>query len=90
VPLSEATELYVVEIWDALYADCARVFETPQAFTTYLASEQVADFGDEQAHIYFTIAQVGAVGIGPRARGVAIGNGSTDDDVLVPVTPFGG
>lgn len=89
VPLSEETETYIVEIWDSTYTDCARSFDSPTPYTLILSSDQVTDFGAEQAHIYFTVAQLGTVGIGVRARGVAIGVGSTDDAVLSPITPYG-
>jgi hypothetical protein len=88
VPLGETTERYVFQIWDASYIQCARVIETTTPSATYSAADQVADFGDEQAHIYFTVGQIGSIGIGIQARGVATGSGPNDDLPLAPITPY--
>jgi hypothetical protein len=87
-PLSEASERYVVQIWDASYLQCARIIETTAQTATYSSADQVTDFGAQQAHIYFTVGQIGAIGIGHQARGVAVGHGSTDDLPLAEIPPY--
>jgi hypothetical protein len=89
VPLSEATEEYVVQIWGAGYAVCARVITGVILPTTvYTAAQQIADFGVEQETVYFTVGQVGAYSLGTQARGTAPGIGTTDDQPLVPIPPY--
>lgn len=85
---ADAPAEFVCEIWDATYAQTARVVDglsTPSY--TYAAADQATDFGDEQQTIYFTFAQVGQFGLGLRVRGVAAGAGSTVDP---PVDPGNG
>src|SRR4029077_26400 len=80
VPLGEATELYVVQIWDASYSQCARIIEgITNPTVSYTAADQVTDFGAEQLHVYFTVGQIGALGLGTQARGVAAGARGSDD-----------
>jgi hypothetical protein len=89
VPVSEASELYVWQAWDSTYTKCARVVSglTSQTYT-YSSADQVTDFGANQETIYFTVGQIGAIGIGTQARGTAIGAGSSNADPLNPVSPF--
>lgn len=79
---------YVIEIWDAAYAVCARVFSgLTSPNVSYSSAEQVADFGDEQLTYYVTAAQVGQFGLGMRARAAVPGPGSTIDAPVDPVPP---
>jgi hypothetical protein len=89
VQLGEDTEKYVVEIWDAGYAVCARSTVVTAATTlAYTAAQQVTDFGATQAHVYFTVAQIGSYRLGSRARGMVPGGGGSDGLPLVPVPPY--
>ena len=89
VPLSEATEAYVVQIWDVTYTLCARIIMVGATETvTYTGSQQTTDFGGTQAHIYFTVAQMGSYGIGSQAFGVGIGSGGSDNNPTSPIAPY--
>ena len=85
-PLGEASERYIVEIWDASYTQCARIITVDNATTTTYASA-VADFGANQQTIFFTVALVGAV-LGVRARGTAPGAGVSNTAPLSPIPPY--
>lgn len=87
--LGETSEAYVVQIWNSSYTLCARIIEgvTSQA-TTYTSAQQVADFGAQQEIVYFTVGQLGQLGIGEQSRGEAAGAGSTIDAPLSPVQPY--
>ena len=72
VPVSEATEAYVVRIFtDNTYATVARTIEgITSATTAYSAADQTSDFGSPQATVYFDVRQLSAVvGPGHAARG---------------------
>lgn len=72
VPMSEATEAYVVRIYtDGTYATVARTIEGITSPTTaYSAADQTSDFGSPQATVYFDVRQLSAVvGPGHAARG---------------------
>lgn len=90
VPLSETTESYVIQIWDSTYTMCARIIGpiTGAQATIYGATEQTADFGAAQAHIYFSVGQVGAFKFGSQAFGVGICGGATDDFPITPIQPY--
>ena len=89
VPLSEPSELFVVQIWDAAYTVCARVITgISTESTVYTAAQQIADFGSTQEHIYWTVGQVGTYTLGFQAQGVAPGAGSGDDAPLSPAPPY--
>lgn len=73
VPLGEASEAYVVEIYNGSgYASVVRTITgitTPT--TAYTAAQQTTDFGSPQSTIYWKAYQVSAlVGTGFEARGV--------------------
>jgi hypothetical protein len=99
VPLSEVAERYIVEVWDSTYTQCAGAplgdgeggddLTTHEPTVKYPAAWQVTDFGALQKNIYVTVAQRGAYGIGPRARGVIPGLGAADTAPLNPVPPYG-
>lgn len=90
VPLSEATELYVVQIWNSAYSKCARVITgVTSPSVVYTAAQQVTDFGAQQKTIYFTVGQIGGIGIGAQARGSAPGAGASNVDPLAPISPYG-
>ena len=87
--LGETSEAYVVQIWNSSYTLCARIIEgvTSQA-TTYTSAQQVTDFGAQQEVVYFTVGQIGQLGIGEQSRGEAAGAGSTIDAPLSPIQPY--
>lgn len=88
VPLSEAVEKYIVQVWDATYSSCARIIETATTTASYSAANQVTDFGATQEHIYVTVGQVGTYQLGTQTRAVIGGTGAGDDQPVAPVTPY--
>jgi len=73
VPLGEASEAYVVEIYaSGAYATIKRTITgLTSATTPYTAADQTTDFGAPQATVYWKVYQVSAtVGNGYEARGV--------------------
>jgi hypothetical protein len=66
VPMSEASEAYVVRIFaDNTYATVARTIEGITSPTTaYSAADQTTDFGSPPATVYFDVRQLSAV-VGP-------------------------
>lgn len=89
VQLGEDSEKYVVEIWDAGYAICARSTVVTAATTlAYSAAQQVTDFGATQETIYFTVAQIGTYRLGSRTRASLKGAGGSDGLPLVSVPPY--
>jgi hypothetical protein len=90
VPLSEGHEEYVVQIWEASYTVCARTITGVTAQTlVYTSAQQVTDFGAQQQTIFFTVGQVGAMGLGRQVHGTASGAGGSNANPLAPVTPYG-
>jgi hypothetical protein len=89
VPVSEASELYVLQVWDSTYTICARVVTglTSPTFT-YTAAMQTTDFSRIQQTVYITVAQVGAYGLGVQARAAINGGGSHIDTPSSPVQPY--
>lgn len=74
VPLGEATEAYVVEIYDdSAYTTVVRTITgITSATTSYTAAEQTTDFGAPQSTVYWKVYQVSAtVGNGYEARGIS-------------------
>lgn len=72
VPLGEASEAYVVEIYSSnTYVTLKRTISgISSATTTYTAAQQTTDFGSTQSTVYFIVYQVSAtVGNGYGARG---------------------
>jgi hypothetical protein len=62
VPLSEAMELYEIEICSPGFASVVRAVTVKDATSfTYGVAEQTADFGSPQASIYVRIYQISAV-----------------------------
>jgi hypothetical protein len=89
VPLSETSEQYFAQIWDATYTQCARVITgLTSPATVYTSAQQVTDFGAQQQTIYFSVGQIGAIGLGFQARGAAAGAGASNNDPLSPVSPY--
>lgn len=89
VPLSEAAEAYVVQIWDSTFSICARVITgitTPTV--TYTAAQQVTDFGAVQQVIYVTVGQIGTLGLGVQQGAALTGAGASIDAPLNPVPPY--
>lgn len=89
VPLSEPSELYVLQVWNADYTVCARVVTglTSPTFT-YTSAMQVTDFGAAQQTIYITVGQLGTYGLGIQTPAVIAGTGATVDAPLNPQTPY--
>ena len=89
VPLSEASEEYVLQVWDATYTVCARVVTglTSPTFT-YTAAMQTTDFGADQQVVYVTVAQIGSYGAGVQAAAAINGGGASIDAPLSPKTPY--
>ncbi len=89
VPVSEPSEAYVVQIWDAAYAVCARVITGLTSPTcTYSAADQVTDFGVIQQEIYATVGQIGVYTLGNQTRAIIPGLGGSIDAPLNPVPPY--
>jgi hypothetical protein len=89
VPLSEASEIYIVQIWDSTYKICARVITVNAAQTvTYTAAQQNTDFGANQQTVFFTVGQLGSYVLGTQAKGTAAGNGGGINTPLNPVPPY--
>jgi hypothetical protein len=89
VPLSEAVERYIVQIWNATYTLVARIITVDNAqTTTYTEAMQVVDFGAIQENIYVTVGQVGAYQLGTQTAATVPGLGSGDDAPLDPVPPY--
>lgn len=91
VPLSEATESYVVQIWNAGFTQIARVISGLTSPTcSYTAAQQTTDFGATQLHVYVTVTQIGAFGLGVPQKGTIPGAGASDTaSPLSPVPPAG-
>ncbi len=89
VPLSEATESYVVQIWDATFTNCARILTSSTPSVTYTAADQVTDFGATQLTIFVTVGQIGTIGLGTQQGASLMGAGATIDPVLSPIPPYG-
>lgn len=89
VPLDELVEAYVVQIWDSTYRYCARTTVVTAATFTYTSAMQVSDFGSNQQTVYFTVGQIGLLGIGTQAAGSAPGGGGSNGTPLSPITPYG-
>jgi hypothetical protein len=71
VPLGEATEAYIVEIYDgSSYGEVLRTVEVTTQTLTYTAAQQTSDFGSLQSTVYFRVYQINAiVGRGHAASG---------------------
>jgi len=81
----------IVEIRNASYTQVARIITVTGGAQTcaYTATQQVTDFGDEQATVYCTVAVLGAYGLGTRGRGVVDGGGPAVAEPLTPISPYG-
>jgi hypothetical protein len=90
VPIGEALEQYVVEIWDSTYQKCAATITCSTQLTTFTAAQQVAAFGAVQQHIYWTVFQVGDYVNGRRTRAVTDCTGVADAAPATPIPPYGG
>jgi hypothetical protein len=88
VPVSEAAEQYVVQIWNATYSLCARIITVSAQSATYTAAQQVTDFGATQQHIYWTVGQLGLYQLGTQSAAVSPGSGGSDNAPLSPIPPY--
>lgn len=88
VPLSEPSEQYIVQIWNAAYSLVARIIQVTSPTVTYTAAQQVTDFGATQLHVYATIGQLGSYTLGTQTRVTVDGLGASDDAPLNPVPPY--
>jgi len=71
-PLGEASEAYVVKIWDATYTTLKRTISVTSESATYTSADQVTDFGSNQPTVYVTVTQTSAtVGAGHELRDAA-------------------
>jgi hypothetical protein len=72
VPLGEAAESYVIEIYTAAdYATLKRALTSTTPTVQYTSAQQVEDFGSNQSVVYWRVAQVSsAVGNGYFERGI--------------------
>jgi hypothetical protein len=59
-PLGEVTEAYEVEVWDSTYTTLKRTLSASTPSVTYTSSQQVTDFGSNQATLYLKIYQLSA------------------------------
>lgn len=59
-PLSEASESYAVEVWNASYTTLVRTLTSSTPTVDYTSAQQVADFGSNQATVYLRVFQVSA------------------------------
>lgn len=87
--LGEASESYVVQIWNSTFSQCARQITATSPTCSYTAAQQIADFGATQQTIYFTVGQVGTYGLGRQASGSAPGAGGSSGNPLAAITPYG-
>lgn len=89
VQLGEASEQYVLQIWDSTFTVCARVVTglTSPTFT-YTSAMQVTDFGAQQQTIYVTVGQIGAFGLGVQAHAIIAGAGASVNTPLSPKQPY--
>jgi len=89
VPLSEAKEEFILQIWDSTYTQCARIITVDNAQTvTYTAAQQTADFGATQKHVYVTVGQVGTFALGIQTPAVIPGLGASDNAPTTPIPPY--
>ncbi|MCG7392571.1 glycoside hydrolase/phage tail family protein [Microvirga sp. ACRRW] len=70
VPLAEDAESYEIDILKA--GSVVRTLVSPQAFVTYPAAQEIADFGGRQTAVSLRIAQVSAVAGRGFERSVAL------------------
>jgi len=88
VPLSEVTEAYVLQVWNAGYSECARIIQVAVPTATYPSADQVTDFGALQQEVYVSVGQVGSYQLGSQTRATIPGAGASIDSPLAPITPF--
>lgn len=70
--IGETSEAYIVKIWsDDTYATMKRSISASVQSATYTSAQQTSDFGSPQSVIYWTVAQVGAIGPGYDSLGRA-------------------
>lgn len=70
VPLNEASEQYRVTLWyDQTYSLSWATLETNTTELTVTADQQTAIFGSPQAQLYWSVAQLGAIGPGYDSLG---------------------
>lgn len=88
VPLSEATEAYVLQIWDANFHNVARIVNLVVPTFVYTAAMQVSDFGSQQQTIFVSVGQVGAYSLGAQASAQIPGAGGSNTSIITPITPY--
>lgn len=70
VPVSEFSESYVIEIYDAGFTILKRTHSSSAPSVSYSSAEQTADFGAPQTNIYFRVYQISdLVGRGYGSQG---------------------
>lgn len=95
VPLSESDEVYIVQIWDATYTQCARIYIVQgiiidaQPAGRYYSADMITDFGAAQKDVFFSVQQLGTYQISRLALGSVPGGGVSNTDPLAQVTPYG-
>ncbi len=89
-PLSEESELYVLEIRNPSGVLVTRVIEGITSPTyVYTSAMQVTDFGADQSAVTVSVAQLGSFGIGTRAFATVAGDGATADEPIDTIAPYG-
>lgn len=88
VTLSEPSEAYVLQIWDAHFQNVARIVNLIAPTFVYTAAMQVTDFGATQQTVSVSVGQVGTYNLGAQATAVIPGSGGSNTSPLAPVPPY--
>lgn len=86
--LSEPSEAYVLQIWDAHFQHVARIVNLTSPTFVYTAAMQVADFGSTQLTIFVSVGQVGTYTLGTQASAAVPGGGVSNTSIITPVNPY--
>lgn len=86
--LSEATEAYVLQIWDNHFQHVARIVNLTAPTFVYTSAMQVTDFGSQQQTIFVSVGQVGAYSLGTQATAEIPGPGGSNTAIVTPITPY--
>ncbi len=88
-PLGEATEAYVVQIWNASKTVVARIITGITSPTnTYSGANQVTDFGAVQQTITYSVGQVGSYQLGTQTFAVIPSTGGSNNEPIVTTPPY--
>lgn len=78
VPLSEAAEGYVFEIWNSDFSTLKRTITSASPAATYTSAQQTTDFGSAQSTLYWKMGQSSElVGVGTMAQASSVASVAT-------------